>query len=141
MSPISRSPIRAEESTQRQVTTEIRKGNRTSRPDGSSASYRSSRHAAVIDKLKIVVKSLELDATRERSLLGVFPGVLEGALSRFLADVMRREHRPGVTSSIRRGHFLDRDRGPSRAERELASQATVKARQLARDREYINRGE
>ncbi len=140
MSLISRSQIPAEGSTQRPVTTEIPRGNPTSR--GTSGSYRSSRrHDALVEKLGTVVKVLVLDAERERSLLGVFPGVLEGALLRFLGDSRRRERRPGGTSSIRRGHFMDsRDRGPkSRAEREEASQETVKARRLERDREYINR--
>ncbi len=110
---------------------------------GSSGYSRSSkRHAAVVDKLMIAVRVLDLDGDRERSLLGVFPGVLEGAILRFLGDARRREHRPGVTSSIRRGHFMDsRDRGPkSRAEREQASQETVKARKRERDQEFLNRG-
>ncbi len=122
----------------------IQKGNRTSKEEGSSGSYRSSRrHDALVEKLGIVVKVLVQDGERESSLLGVFPGVLEGALLRFLADVRRREHRPGVTSSIRRGHFMDsRDRGrSSRAERETASQEAVKARKIERDLEFLNRGD
>ncbi len=141
MSQTSRSPIHVEESTRSRVKTGIPKESRTS--EGSSAPYRSSRrHVALVEKLAIVVKVLELDADRGRSLLGAFPGVLEGALLRFLGDARRREHRPGVTSSTRRGHFMDsRDRGRSnRAERETASQESVKARKAERDLEFMNRG-
>ncbi len=142
MSLTSRSPIPVEGSTQRQVTTAIPRENPISK-DSSASSHSSRRHAALVEKLAIVVKVLELDGTRERSLLGVFPGVLEGALLRFLGDARRREHRPGATSSTRRGHFMDsRDRGPkpTRADREKASQDSVRARKSERDREYINRG-
>lgn len=142
MSLISRSQIPAGGSTPRKVTTGIQRGNPTSSSDGSASSRSSRRHDALVEKLGTCVSVLVQDGTRERSLLGVFPGVLEGALLRFLGDARRRERRPGGTSSTRRGHFMDiRDRGPSptRAEREKASQATVKSRRDERDREYLNR--
>ncbi len=115
-----------------------------------SASSRSSkRHSGVVEKLMTCVNVLVEDDGLEHSSLGVFPGVLEGALSRFLEDVRLRLRRgrsarlPAATSSTRRDHFMDsRDRGPSsRADREAASQASVKARREERDREFINRGE
>ncbi len=141
MSQTSRSRIRAEGSTQRQVMTEIPR--QTRRSDTSSGYTRSSgRHAAVVEKLEIAVSVLLEDAEEAKSRLGAFPGVLELAVSRFLGDRARREHRRGVISSTRRGHFMDsRDRGRStRDERELASKEYVKARQVERDLEYLNRG-
>ncbi len=146
MSPISRSPIPAEESTQKQVTTEIPKGNPTSTGGIASASSRSSRrHDALVAKLVACVNVLVKDGTLAHSSLGVFPGVLEGAVLRFQSDVQRRlrARRPVATSSTRRGHFMDtRDRGPSptREEREQASKETVRARAKARDQEFLNRG-
>ncbi len=144
MSPTSRSRIHVVESTPSMATTEIQKANRTSPAGSGSASSRSSkRHDALIAKLEAVVNVLVQDAHLEHSLLRVFPGVLEGAVLRFQSDVLRREHRRGVTSSTHRGHFMDsRDRGPkTRAEREEASQDTVKARRRERDQEFINRGD
>ncbi len=141
MSPTSHSPIRAEGSTPSRETTKIQKPTRPS--SSSSGSHRSStRHAAVVEKIEIAVSVLLRDREEVRSLLGVFPGVLELAVSRFLGDVARRAHRRGGTSSIRQGHFMDsRDRGRSnRAEREKASQATVKARKEERDRAFLDRG-
>ncbi len=142
MSQTSRSPIHVEGSTPRKVTTEIRSQKRTS--GTSSGSHRSStRHAGIVAHLETVVKLLVNDATQERSSLGAFPAVLDGALSRFLEDARRRGLRRGGTSSTRQNHFMDsRDRGPrTRAEREEASQLSVKARRQERDQEIINRGD
>ncbi len=143
MSRTSRSPIHAEESTQKPMTKEIKKGNPTS-PSDSSESYRSSRrHAALVAKLQTAVRALEFDEPLKPSLLGAFPGVLEGAVLRFLNDVRvrgRHGRRREATSSTRPGHFMDtRDRGPDRAESERLSQEGVRARKKERDREYINR--
>ncbi len=125
----------------RKVTTVIQKA---THPLGSSLeSPRSStRHAAVVKNLLTAVSVLEGDAGLQTSLLGVFPGVLDGAVSRFLSDVRRRAHRQGVTSSTRPGHFMDiRDRGRrSRADREQDAQAMVKERARERDFERLNRG-
>ncbi len=123
--------------------TEIKKGNPTSKKSSLDSFRSSKRHAAVVEKLLTIVKLLDQDGELEHSSLGVFPAVLGGAASRFLEDCRRRRvRRHEAISSTRPVHFMDsRDRGPStRAEREAASQATVKARAAERDRAYIDRG-
>ncbi len=125
----------------------VRKGNPTSQSASSASSRSSRRHDALVGKLETCVNVLVRDGDLPRSLLGVFPGVLEGALLRFLSDVQRRASRsaprPVATSSTRLVHFMDqRDRGrKTRAERESELQQVVKARRAERDLEFLNRGE